>query len=263
MDKETKLGNQYVHDTLSFGIEEGKYVGLYYCKKELIDEWKNRSGKDVSQDKKMLYTLMRYLTSKDLRKDAEGIAQLNEEDIENIENGVANYNYISRPGIKTRISKILTAYQVYDLIKNCNGSSELQRIEYIKASWYLIKQHPIIGIGTGDIPNAFKNYYEETNSSLYEKYRLRSHNQYLSISVGFGVIGLVWFLFVMLYPYCSNKKYRYFLYTIFLGIILISMLTEDTIESQAGVTLYAYFNALLLFTSPLLRQDTDNQDIIK
>jgi hypothetical protein len=43
------------------------------------------------------------------------------------------------------------------------------------------------------------------------------------------------------------KRYHHYFYSIFLALMLLSMLTEDTIESQDGVTLFAFFNALLLF----------------
>jgi hypothetical protein len=34
---------------------------------------------------------------------------------------------------------------------------------------------------------------------------------------------------------------------VFFIIIFMSMLTEDTLETQAGATFFAFFNALLLF----------------
>ncbi len=251
LDKTTKSGNPYKHDTISFMIEEGKYPGLYICKSELEEEWNKVSNvdfKDIS-----FQCLIRYMSSRNLRKDAEGISQLTKEDIHNIESGISNWNYIYNPGIKTRLSKMLIAYQVYVNTHNANGSSEFQRIEYIKASLNIIKDNLIFGVGTGDLPDAFANYYEETNSNLLPQYRLRSHNQYLSITVGLGIVGLLWFLFTLFYPMIFDKKSHNTIYIIFLLIMLLSMLTEDTIESQAGVTLFAFFNSFLLFN-----KTTDN-----
>ena len=112
----------------------------------------------------------------------------------------------------------------------------------------IIKKNPILGVGTGDISNAFNDYYEETASKLNEENRLRSHNQYLAITVAFGIIGLLWYLFSLLYP-LSEKKNRNYLYIIFLAIMLLSMLTEDTLETQIGVTLFAFFNSFLVFAN--------------
>ena len=172
---------------------------------------------------------------------------MTDEDIRNVENGVANYNNFVHPGIKARISETLFEYNQYRLHNNPNGGSLSQRIEYTRASLYLIKKHSLFGVGTGDIPTAFQRAYEELDSPLEQQYRHRAHNQYLAIAVTFGLVGLLWFLLTLLVPYCSSKRHRNYLYTIFLVIMLISMLAEDTLETQAGVSLFAFFNSLLIF----------------
>lgn len=248
LDTHTKLGNEYVFDTITFGVEDGRYIGLYISKAEMLDAWNKRSELKIrSEYDEGYHRLVRYLTSKDLRKDAEGVSQLLESDVTNIENGIANYNYIENPGIKTRIMKIMVAYNNYSVNGDANGSSVFQRIEFIKASLGIIKDNVVFGVGTGDIVDAFADYYEETNSKLRPEYRFRSHNQYLAITVAFGVVGLLWFLFSMFYPYFSDKKNRNYIYFVFLFIMALSMFTEDTIETQIGVTLFAFFNSFLVF----------------
>lgn len=261
LDTHTKLGNPYILDTVNYGIEDGRYLGLYLAKDEMIEAWNKRSDVKIKGDEDYIYSsVLRYLTSKDLRKDAEGVSLLTEEDVKNIESGVDNYNYIENPGVKTRIMKILLGYEKYSRDGDANGSSVFQRVEYIKASLNLIKQHPVFGIGTGDLKEAFANYYEETNSSLLPQFRFRSHNQYLSIAIAFGVVGLLYFLFTLLYPYFSDKRYRNYFYSIFMIILLISMLTEDTIETQVGVTFFAFFNSFLVFISPYSQPGFSDDD---
>lgn len=251
LEKTTAMGNDYWHDTVCFPTEDGKYIGLYFCRPEMREAWNQRSQLDydglTQNGENLEATLARYLTSKDLRKDASGVASLTDEDIRNVENGVANYNNFVHPGIKARISETLFEYNQYRLHNNPNGGSLSQRIEYTRASLYLIKKHPLFGVGTGDIPTAFQQAYEELDSPLEQQYRHRAHNQYLAIAVTFGLVGLLWFLLTLLVPYCSSKRHRNYLYTIFLVIMLISMLAEDTLETQAGVSLFAFFNSLLIF----------------
>ena len=250
LDTHTKSGNPYIFDTINFGVEDARYVGLYLSKYELIDAWNKRSVKKINHEYEEIYhTLVRYLTSKDLRKDADGVNALSENDIRNIENGVANYNYIENPGFKTRIMKVMVAYSNYKRSGDANGSSVFQRVEYIKASFGIIKDSPVFGVGTGII-KVFADYYEEINSKLLPEYRLRSHNQYLAIMVAFGVVGLLWFLFSMFYPLFADKRNRNYLYMVFLFIIMLSMFTDDTLETQVGATLFAYFNSFLVFARP-------------
>ena len=251
LDKTTALGNDYWHDTVCFPTEDGRYIGLYFCRTEMREAWNRRSELEYDgltrNGENLEATLARYLTSKDLRKDASGVNALTDDDLRNVENGVANYNNFIHPGIRSRLSETAFEYNQYRRYNNPNGGSLSQRIEYTRASLYLIGKHPVFGVGTGDIPEAYRQAYDAIDSPLEAQFRHRAHNQYLSMTVGFGLVGLLLFVVILLYPYCSKKDYRSYLYTVFLVIALLSMLPEDTIETQAGVTWFAFFNSLLIF----------------
>jgi len=244
LEQKTAQGNDYWHDTIHNPVEDGKYVGLYYCRKELQESWSQRSA--LPLDVTLEATLARYLTSKSLRKDAQGVMALTDDDIRNIEQGIANYNNWKHPGLRARLSSTLFEYNLYRRYNNPNGGSLSQRIEYTRASFHLIGRHPWFGVGTGDVPQAFSQAYDELRSPLKEEFRFRAHNQYLAIAVAFGLVGLAFFLFVLLYPWCASRRNHTYLYMVFLTIMLLSMFPEDTLETQAGATLFAFFTALLL-----------------
>ena len=261
LEKTTAQGNPYWHDTIHNPVEDGKYVGLYYNRTELREAWSQRSELPfdgaTADGENLEATLARYLTSKDLRKDAEGVMALTDEDVKNIEQGVANYNNWKHPGLRARLSSTLFEYNLYRRYNNPNGGSLSQRIEYTRASFHIIKQHPWFGVGTGDVPQAFAESYDEIHSPLNEEFRFRAHNQYLAIAVAFGLVGLAFFLFVLLYPWFASKRNHTYLYMMFLCVMLLSMFPEDTLETQAGATLFAFFMALLLFAKPQRRVDVN------
>ena len=261
LEKTTTQGNPYWHDTIHNPVEDGKYVGLYYNRNELRETWSQRSELPfdgaTADGENLEATLARYLTSKDLRKDAEGVMALTDEDVKNIEQGVANYNNWKHPGLRARLSSTLFEYNLYRRYNNPNGGSLSQRIEYTRASFHIIKQHPWFGVGTGDVPQAFAESYDEIHSPLNEEFRFRAHNQYLAIAVAFGLVGLAFFLFVLLYPWFASKRNHTYLYMMFLCVMLLSMFPEDTLETQAGATLFAFFMALLLFAKPQRRVDVN------
>jgi hypothetical protein len=250
LDKYTPLGNSYYHDTINFKSKNGQWTGLYICDKELRQEWAKRSSFQIdgyNKNKQMTrYTLIRYLASKDLRKDANGLKQLSDSDIRNIEEGVDRADYKNLPGLSSQVEDFIISYQRYVDVHDPNSSSMVQRFEYWRTSLLLIKQNPVFGVGTGDLPNAFENQYKKMNSNLALQNRLRSHNQYLSITVALGIIGLIWFMFAMFYPGIKTGNFNNYFYIIFWIIFMVSMLTEDTIESQEGVTFYVLFTALLI-----------------
>lgn len=262
LDKYTAQGNSYYHDTLNFKSKNGKWTGLYICDKELRQAWAKRSPYllDGYNEKKQLtrYTLIRYMASKDLRKDADGMSQLTDSDIRNIEKGIDRADYKNLPGLRSQIEDFISSYQRYVKLHDANSSSMVQRFEYWRTSLLLIKQHPLIGVGTGDLPNAFENQYQSTDSKLALQNRLRSHDQYLSIAVALGLIGLAWFMFAMFYPGITTGNFKNYFYVIFWIIFMLSMLTEDTIESQEGVTFYVLFTALML----LGREKPDDSELL-
>ena len=250
LDKYTHNGNSYYHDTVNFKSKNGKWTGLYICEKEMRQEWAKRSTLPIdSLDKNkqiIRATLITYLASKDLRKDRDGASSLSDNDIRNIENGINRYDYNKLPGFRLQIEDFMTGYQNYINKHDPNSGSMIQRFEYWRTSLLIIRQHPLIGVGTGDLPQVFEDQYIKMNSNLAPQNRLRSHNQYLSITVGFGIIGLAWFMLVMFYPAIKTRKFNNYFFVIFWIIFMVSMLTEDTIENQEGVTFYALFTALMI-----------------
>jgi len=251
LETHTSQGNQYFHDTTSLETENGNLIWVYISKDELAKEWAKRStynfnGND-DKNQYIQYTLIRYLASKGLRKDAEGIKHLSDAEIVAIEKGITSVSFFEKMTLKKRIHQILGEYENYMIDGNANGLSVMQKMEFIKASLGIIKEHFIFGVGTGDVNIAFKQQYEKTHSLLKPENRWRSHNQYLSFFVAFGVIGFIVFMFSLFYPPLKLGTFKDYRYLAFFIIIIISMLTEDTIETQVGVTFYAFFSALFLF----------------
>lgn len=247
----TKRGELYLHDTRAKEMENGYYTYLYYAPNELDSAWNTRSSIHIdSLDKhqqSIRITLIRYLTSKGLKKDAEGINQLTPEDINNIENGIANVNYVKYTGVRKRLHQIFFEIHGYLSGGNPSGNSVTQRFEYWKTGVQIFKEHPWLGVGTGDVQRAFDKKYEENKSLLTQKYRLHTHNQYLTFFIAFGFSGGLLFLFSLAAPLVYAFKKRYMLYVYFMIIASLSFLTEDTLETQAGVTFFAFFNSFFYF----------------
>lgn len=249
----TAHGNLYKHfKTTKEFTENGHFIWIYYCESELKEEWAKRSKIDFYwKDLKgnvLRYTLVRYLTSKNLRKDADGLKQLSDEEIRLIERGVSNVRYKNFSSFRGRLHEIIWEIKRYKESGNANNQSLTQRFEYWKAATGIISDNLLFGVGTGDVQRSFDDQYIKTHSSLQKELRFHSHNQYLTITVAFGLIGLIWFLITLFYPMIRLNKMHDFLYITFFILAAISFFSEDTLETQAGVTFYAFFNSFLLFT---------------
>ena len=251
LDKKTAQGNLYWHDTTLREVENGHYVWIYISSRELKEAWNKRSkldfdGKD-EQGQDLKFTLLRFLTSKGYRKDAEGVNKLSNEEVRLVEQGVASIVYHERSNFYVRVYKMIWGFKQYMVSRDPSGMSFLQRVEYWRVSLGIIDKHWITGVGTGDLNIAFEKQYKEMKSPLPKAFQWRSHNQFLAVFIAFGIFGLAWFLVTLIYPPLKLKMFNDYFYLIFFIIITLSMLTEDTLETQAGATIFAFFSSLLLF----------------
>jgi hypothetical protein len=251
LDLVTARGNPYVHNYFSEQTENGHRMWLYVQWDEMRETWNRRSqiGFDSldRKNQKIAYTIVRYLTSKGWRKDGDAIERLTEKEVDAIEKGVANYIFLEKFSMKGRIYEFMLGYDTYQETGNPTGSTVMQRIEFWKASLGIIRDHWITGVGTGDMNHAFASQYEKMGTKLDPGQRWRSHNQFLSIFIGFGIFGFIWFLAAFYLPPVLMGKFRDYFIIIILTISTLAMLAEDTIESQTGVTFVVIFYSLFLF----------------
>lgn len=248
---ETANHRIYLQDTAYQLAENGTLIGINISDEELQNEWAKRSSINYKQtDKKgneLRYTILHYLASKALTKDSVGLTQLKNQDIKNIEEGFTNYNYCSHGSIINRWRELVWEYTKYKRGENPSGHTLTMRLEFWKTALHIINQQPLLGVGTGDIQDSFNTAYVDTHTKLDKKWWLRCHNQYLATTVAFGLVGLIVFLFFLIYPAYQLRNHLHLLYWCFLIISLVSFITEDTLETQAGVTFFAFFNCMFLW----------------
>lgn len=259
-------GGYYMQDTL-FGLaENGNLIGININDYELQKEWHVRSSvRFEGLDKKgnsLRYTLLRYLASKGVTKDSIGIASLSAEDIVHIENGNTNYKYNINSGLTNKWRELVWEYTKYKRGENPSGQTLTMRLEFWKTAVYIIHHRPFFGVGTGDIQDSFNKVYNVSNSKLDKAWRLRCHNQYLAIGVAFGFFGILIFAFYLVYPAIVLRKKLHYLYWPFYLIALLSFITEDTLETQSGVTFFIFFQTLFLWlascnTNDLMKKPTE------
>ncbi len=251
LEKFTPGGEAYYHVEHNHQIENGHYVWVYIATQELRKGWNNRSelpfdSLDLS-GQQLRATLIRYLSSKGLRKDSLGMAALSNRDIANIETGMANYTYQHKHALQKRLDQIIFEFDVYFSGGNPSCNSITQKLEFWRTARTIIAHNFITGVGTGDVQQAFNDAYREMNSVLKDKVRFRAHNQYLTMFIAFGVLGFVWFLFTLVFPPLWLGKQHDYFYVMFFICAVLSFISEDTLETQAGLTFFSFFNCFFLF----------------
>lgn len=242
----------YSHDTNNLTLENGNYVNIYVSPLELQREWDKVSpipyvsGKD-SNEQFIYTTIIRYMTSKGLRKDSVGFSQLTDDDVNAIEHGIANVRFLYGNALDNRVYTVIWEFDKMMNERLVQGHSVTQRFEFWTTGWHIFKEHMIFGVGTGGVRVEYEKMYDRLNSNLSEKNRLRSHNEFLNFLIGFGIVGFLLFMLSIVWPFIYLRHANSFLYIGFAIILYSSMFNEDTLDTQVGVTLYAMFNSLFLY----------------
>jgi len=261
LDQYTMEGNPYKHLTENREIENGHYVWIYVCDEELEQEWNRLSELEykgrTTTGHSLRTTLIRFLSSKDLRKDASGVRQLSKAELRAIERGTANHIYLQRFSLYPRIYEVIWEFDRYESGYSPNNKSIVQRYLYLQASWSIVREHLLFGVGNGDVLQEFKHYYDATDSPLVGKQRRGVHNQYLTELIAFGLGGFIVFLVALVLPLFLARRQRSFLATGFLLILMISMLSGGTLDSSTGAAFAGLFYSLFLFgpSFPWLKSD--------
>lgn len=258
----TVNGNDYLHDTLTRQFENGNLVWINICKSELEREWSSKGklplmGNDKS-GQELYQTLLRYMTSKGLSKDSLGMTRLDSTDIALIERGVASVIYREyRFGVYPRLYNLLWEIDVYRTSNAITGNPAIQRLVFFKASWKIIKEHILFGVGLGDGKDRLKEYYKVYVKNLDPGHYCSSHNQYLTVWLTSGLVGLLLFITGLVYPLFSEKRFRFFLPVVTLAIILLSMLNEDTFDTHIGVSFATLFYSIFFFAHDFSKEQQD------
>jgi hypothetical protein len=248
----TASGNPYTFEENPM-VENGHYIGNYVCEKELQTAWTMRS--DSVYDGLTSATLVRYLNSLGLRKDSAAVMSLSDNDIRNIENHNANIYYTKKVSPRRALYETFFGFTLYEKYGVINESSLLERVELWRASWRVIREHWLFGVGIGNERTALDRQLEAQQSPIAGKRPGRgSHNQFLTYWMAAGIIPVLYLCFILVYPFAAMRKRVTFLYFAFITMMFLSMLVENTLDVQTGLMLWATFVPILLF-----RPITNNQ----
>jgi len=174
---------------------------------------------------------------------------------------VLAYNY--SPAFQKRLQD--TQYEITTLIESRNFSSSFgSRVGAWTYSIPIIEEHLIFGVGTGNQLKEVGKYVNAHDSKYYKTFTnghmVHLHNQYISVLIQFGLIGLSIYLF-LLYRLFTYKQENHLLKTtqVFLTLSIVFFGVIDIItESSALVILL--FTALIPVTL-LKPSDTPLQTI--
>ncbi len=129
-----------------------------------------------------------------------------------------------------------------------NKSSSGVRLAMWKSFVPLIKDNPVLGVGTGDVNRELQKRFAADRIVRAVRDNLNAHNQFIQTQGALGLLGTACLLWGLLFPtWVSIRKGR-ILMPLFVGILIINFLTESMLNTQAGVIYLALLNSVVFFT---------------
>jgi O-antigen ligase len=118
----------------------------------------------------------------------------------------------------------------------------------------IIEDNWILGVGTGDAEQLLLESYKKHKLEELYKAQLNAHNQYLTLMMRHGLLGLFVIIINIVFPlwiYMKNRNVEAFL---FICLIAVFFLTENVLGRAQGVIFFSLFHSIYLTV------DFDNQE---
>jgi O-antigen ligase len=118
-----------------------------------------------------------------------------------------------------------------------------------QCAWELIRSSPWIGHGTGMELGLLKAKYLDHHLYIAYKHDLNAHNQYLSLWIKTGFIGLLFYLFLLGAGFALAFRTKDPFLAAFLMIIAFVSFSENILDVNKGIFFFSFFFSLF-FRAP-------------
>ena len=110
-----------------------------------------------------------------------------------------------------------------------------------------IIQHPVWGVGTGNVKHVLYKKTEDGRLNQAKEKNLNVHDQFLETWLEQGIFALMILLAIIFYPIFSRKFPNRYLLTFLSIIIVTNFLFESVLNRLWGVAFFSFFYSLLAF----------------
>lgn len=148
------------------------------------------------------------------------------------------------PSIGSRFKEINNSAEVTNNEASVN-SINLRR-SIFNCSTEIISENWVWGVGLDHVQERLNNCYENYKNEELSSRDYNTHNQYFDLVLSVGVVGLLSFLLLLVYPLgINNLTSNSFLlfFKLFIGICFLS---ENLLSRQHGVVFFVMINCILI-----------------
>lgn len=137
----------------------------------------------------------------------------------------------------------------YDLALTSNKHTTLDsRLDRWNAAAGIIAQSPIIGHGAGsEIGLLHESYFTKKYYNSFLN-KLNAHNEYLSLLIKSGIIGLLIYLGTLAFGFKRAIQQKDLLFFTFMLLTTVVSFSENVLDVDKGIIFYAFFFSFFIFS---------------
>lgn len=154
------------------------------------------------------------------------------------------FSVIFMPVLNERMSEL--NFSKIEIPTNDEINSTNLRFGIYHCSIELLKNNPFLGVGTANLQQELNKCYDSLNISALNTRVYNTHNEYINIWLGIGLIGLLVFLSILFISF--KKSLTNDEHLIFLLLFCILCFTENLLSRQHGVFMFVIFNYYFVFS---------------
>ncbi len=162
------------------------------------------------------------------------------------------------PTLRERKEHIVYTYYRFRSNDKTGSLGDISRLISYDIAFKLMKEHPVIGTGVGDIGREMDKGYDKWYPEVVDSHnRLIPHNQFLTVGLGCGIPAMLLFaawVFVPLQRLGKNRE-SFFFFIVWLSL-LVQLMIEPFLEGQIGLFVYILFILLFLHIIPYNNKKT-------
>ncbi len=173
--------------------------------------------------------------------------------------GISSYMF-TIPRFKHRFDNLVTLFTERESIDYSQKESSTLRISAIKASFEIIEENWLFGVGTGDVVDELEKHYQENDYQGAMAKHTNPHNQFVRSFVSLGIFGFISILlvfFVLAKTSINNRSLLGFLYFVMMAFVF---LFDDMLIFRDGVLFFSLFAPYFVFCEDSIMTGVINND---
>lgn len=149
--------------------------------------------------------------------------------------------------IKAMRTRYVSALK-YDVSLTSHDQRFDSRLDRWRSAFGLIEKSPVIGNGAGsELDLLHEDFYKRKYYNSFVN-RLNAHNEYLSIWLKAGIIGLLAYLATLTFGFRQALKNKDLLFFSFMLLISMVSFAENLLDVDKGVIFYAFFFSFFYYS---------------